>query len=93
MPCRNFRSSFLAIVLSAFLAACGSQSDAGNRAGSEQVKGATTISNEFLEDGKIWIINDIRCGTIETIQTTWSFKFEKIDGQSFGYTPFAYGPY
>lgn len=89
MSCGTFRSAFLAIALSASLSACGSKSDT--------VEEATTISQKFLEDGKIWLPKDIRCGSIKSItdDTSRFLKFEKyVETEEITFFgPIGIGPY
>ncbi|MEY3068302.1 MAG: hypothetical protein RLZZ456_1 [Pseudomonadota bacterium] len=81
VSCGTLQSTFFAIALFAFLSACGSKSDTAEE--------ATTISQKFLEDGKIWLPKDIRCGSIESI-TDDSSRFLKFEIYSGG--PYFWGP-
>ena len=81
VSCGILRSTFLVIAVPAFLSACGSKIDT--------VEEATTISQKFLEGGKVWLPKGIRCGTLESL-TEDSSRFLKFD--IYGEKPYFHGP-
>lgn len=98
MSRRILRFVSISIVSTALLSACGSSDDADNKAESAEVEEATPVSepiiHKFLDDGKIWLPNEMRCGSLASYNDDRFLKFNSTEnGKPFFWGPFFFGPY